>query len=87
MTDNIEYVKDLCDNASCSSQVPDSWCDIVADCHREMLATGIGFTVAQIKEKFGGLRFYFTSDNNYSKLEPIVRKAEQAVYDLEREEN
>lgn len=81
---NIEYVAELCNSTPCSSGVPDSWCDIVAECHKEMLATGIGFNVDQIKEKFDGLRFYYTSDENFpdEELDYIIRKAEQAVYNL-----
>ena len=85
--ENIKYVKALCIETGWSG-VPDEWCDIVADCHREMLATGIEFSVDQIKEKFGGLRLYYSCKRDsvdYELLDEIIRKAEESVWNLEKE--
>lgn len=83
--ENIDKVAELCKNTPCWSGVPDDWCDIVAECYDDLVATGIEFTVSQIKEKFGGLRFYITCSDadDYKALHEITDRAEAKIYELE----
>jgi hypothetical protein len=41
------------------NHVGPGWADIVKECAEDLFAIGWDGTVTQIKEKFGGLRFYF----------------------------
>lgn len=41
------------------AQVGEGWHGLVMETHRRLLRLDPGYTVAQIKEKFGGLRYYF----------------------------
>lgn len=38
--------------------VPPGWEDIVLRCHERLLAVCPGYAILQVKEKFGGLRYY-----------------------------
>ena len=48
------------------------------------LVLDAGGTVDQVKEKFGGLRFYFGGLNaiDWERIEPIVNKAESESYHI-----
>lgn len=42
--------------------VPHGWWKLVVDCHKEMLRTDPAYTPIQIKQKFGGLRYYYVTN-------------------------
>ena len=44
------------------------WALIVMKCHRELQHLDPGYRIAQIKEKFGGLRYYFDSSVPYDSI-------------------
>jgi hypothetical protein len=54
------------------------WYPLIEECHSELKAVDPNYEILQIKEKFGGLRYYFeTLDaDNYPKMHEIVRKYE-----------
>lgn len=58
------------------------WYSLLADCIGELSVAAPGFKILQIKEKFGGLRFYFSvaKQEHYDRANKIVRKAEQLSY-------
>lgn len=39
------------------------WAELILKCHEQLKAFDHNYKIAQIKEKFGGLRFYFTPTN------------------------
>jgi hypothetical protein len=43
-------------------EVGDGWLDIVWDCHQAIKALNPDYKILQIKEKFGGLRYYCEGD-------------------------
>ena len=57
----------------------EGWNEIIANCHNELKEIDDLYTIAQIKEKFGVLRYYFASSNPllYKQMSDIVRKYEQ----------
>lgn len=63
------------------SGVGSGWWPIVEDTHRRLLEIDPGYTVDQVKEKFGGLRYYFTASDgpsdHYDVMEAIVDEAER----------
>lgn len=65
----------------------DPWYEIIAACDREMQAIDPHYRIDQIKEKFWGLRYYFTPSDPTLRLalEEPVRRAELAVDNLEKE--
>jgi hypothetical protein len=73
--------------------IPTDWFDIVEQTHQRILQIAPDYKVAQIKSKFGLLRYYFElqrdSDGSYDtelygKVELIVRDAERQVYELDQ---
>lgn len=59
------------------------WVDLVVELHQELSNfNDPEYKVDQVKEKFGGLRFYFTcSDENYNTFAGIVFDAETVSYE------
>lgn len=53
------------------------WHQLIADCNKELSALDPNYRVLQVKQKFNGLRYYFTtnSDNLKAMLE-VTRKYE-----------
>jgi hypothetical protein len=66
-----------------SLDVGEGWLDLVSDLVDELLSFGAGFEVLQIKEKFGGLRFYvrYTEVEESQKLRDIIQKYERLSYE------
>jgi len=73
-------------------RIPDGWgrwisCDrgwyqIIIDVDQQLAALDPNYTVHQVKEKFGGLRYYFAAtstvdEEKWNKMNEIVRKAEK----------
>ena len=58
------------------------WRSLIEDCHREMLAVDADYSVVQVKEKFGSLRYYYSTsyepnDPRADELWGIARKYEE----------
>jgi len=55
------------------------WAGLIRECDETLFSLDPNYEIAQIKEKFGGLRFYFnpTDMNQYSKLNSIVMAIEE----------
>ena len=50
-----------------SIDVDEGWYQIIVDCDKELTAIDPNYGVYQIKEKFGGLRYYMTPCNDTTK--------------------
>jgi len=48
-------------------QVDEGWYQIVVDCDKELRAIDPNYQILQIKEKFGGLRYYMTPCDDTTK--------------------
>lgn len=55
----------------------DPWYPIIKQTHERLTAVIPGYNIAQIKDKFGGLRYYF--DEPQDSLEEKVKEARQIV--------
>lgn len=57
----------------------DGWINIIAECHSELLAIDKNYSIYQIKEKFGTLRYYCEPSNSKHKeqFNTIVDKYER----------
>ncbi len=55
------------------------WNEIIANCHQELKTIDDEYTIAQIKEKFGTLKYYFSSSNPslYKQMCGVVSKYEK----------
>ena len=67
-----EYLFDSCG---------DGWKEIIRNTNEKLKYIDSNYTIAQIKEKFGGLRYYFDSSLDYGSIaheimDDIVRAAE-----------
>ena len=63
---NIQYWDDF---------YPKGWREIVYQLYSDIEAISPGHTIKQIKEKFGGLRYYCLVDD-YSKIDDLIIEAE-----------
>lgn len=61
-----------------SSGVGPGWFPLVNALHKILLVIDPNYSVAQVKEKFGGLRYYFgaSEDGDYKQMQAIVDVAE-----------
>ena len=62
--------------------ISEGWYPLVADLHRELLKIDPTYSVQQVKEKFGGLRFYSQPENRELD-DQTVRKFRQLVHKAE----
>jgi len=63
------------------NDVGPGWRPLVRDLDAKLRAIDPDYTIDQVKEKFGGLRFYFSSER-YGELEPLVNEAERQSFKL-----
>ena len=61
-----------------SVDVDEGWYQLVIDCDRELTQIDPHYQIAQIKEKFGGLRYYFhpSQSDTSSAMHEVVAKYE-----------
>ena len=69
--DRPPIVTNLC---SCD----EGWLQLIADCIADLIAVGWDKQITQIKEKFGGLRFYINSGSE--EIHNIISKYETLSY-------
>lgn len=66
--------------------VGDGWKPIVQEVHDKLLALDPEYRIVQVKEKFGGLRFYFMpaspDSEAYKEMRDIVDEAEARSYSV-----
>lgn len=67
------------DNIPASIDCGYGWSEIIRECDNALFALDPNYTISQIKEKFGGLRFYFnpTDMKQYAKLSSVVMAIEE----------
>jgi alpha-L-fucosidase len=55
------------------------WWVLVSNCDTELSSIDPNYTVFQIKEKFGGLRYYYSPSNpiHQAKMDQVIRKYEK----------
>ena len=60
------------------------WGEIVKECHNFLLNEDPNYTISQIKEKFGGLRYYFnpTDMKQYARLSGEILKIEDKSFSV-----
>jgi hypothetical protein len=66
-----------------SIDTPEPWVPHVLSCHNELVQVDSLYTVYQIKEKFGSLRYYFAPSNPkfHDKMQEIVQRYEKDSMD------
>jgi hypothetical protein len=60
------------------------WADLIKECDEVLFAEDPNYTISQIKEKFGGLRFYFNlSDmDKYQKISSVIMTIEEKSFEI-----
>lgn len=60
------------------------WAKIIAECDAVLFSEDPNYTIAQIKEKFGGLRFYFnlTNMDDYSRVSAKIMAIEEKSLEM-----
>ena len=71
--DRPAIVKNLC-------ECDDGWLQMIHDLIEELIAAGWDKQICQIKEKFGGLRFYINSGNE--EIHDIISRYESLSYTI-----
>ena len=80
---SLEIVLDrIFSDSSASVEFDKGWYQIVIDCDFELSQLDPGYTILQVKEKFGGLRYYFTP----SKLATEETRAKMLMVALKYED-
>jgi len=61
-----------------SIDIDEGWYQLVIDCDRELTKIDPNYQITQIKQKFGGLRYYFQPSlpNTYNAMAEVVKKYE-----------
>jgi len=72
-SDRPPIVKNLC-------ECDDGWLQMIVDLIEELIAAGWDKHICQIKEKFGGLRFYIGSGSD--EIWEIISKYESLSYEI-----
>jgi len=69
------FAPDAPKNISCD----EGWWILIANCHKEITAIDPDYTIFQIKEKFGGLRYYYSPSNpiHTPQINEVVSKYEK----------
>lgn len=62
-------------------EIDEGWYQIAIDCDAELTALDPSYRIAQIKEKFGGLRYYFSPSEGCDKS--TFLKMKEVVYKYE----
>lgn len=62
-------------------EIDEGWYQIVIDCDKELTELDPSYRIVQIKEKFGGLRYYFNPSEGCDK--PTFWKMKEVVYKYE----
>lgn len=58
--------------------IPAGWVGLIDSLDRSIAKQHPGYKILQVKEKFGGLRFYvWQEDDSDALMEPLIRAAEQ----------
>ena len=79
----------------CGIYVPEEWEDLIRELSKELeryltkTEPDVTYKTAQVKEKFGSLRFYFecSEDYAYERLQKIVSKYEAMSSTIQQKEN
>jgi hypothetical protein len=57
------------------------WLQIIVDLDRKLAEIDPDYTIEQVKEKFGGLRYYFDADEqHYEEMLQLVKEAERLCW-------
>ena len=76
-----EIIRRFDDKHVPSIDVGHGWAELVLECHRRLIDFDANYKVLQIKEKFGGLRYYFMPSNPaftrtmYLKISDLEKKS------------
>ena len=63
--------------AQLGGQVGPGWEPLVDELHAQVLAIDPDVVVDQVKEKFGGLRYYFSADDGNQRINALVAQYEK----------
>ena len=83
----VEALKDkFLPNYFKSIEVDEGWYQIIVDCDNALMQIDPNYQIAQIKQKFGGLRYYFEpssseyNDELWTKMNAIVHTYEDIAW-------
>jgi len=67
-------------------EVDEGWYQIIVDCDKELTEIDPNYGILQIKEKFGGLRYYMTPSNDTTpeqrdKMYEVIEKYEKKSFE------
>ena len=79
-----EILDRINDNYHKSIDCESGWYPLIINCHKELLALDPNYEVFQIKQKFGGLRYYFGTNDDAKRadMHNVTRKYENLAYTI-----
>lgn len=81
----IEYfAEEWLDRGEPQYYAPDGWTDIILQCHHRLKAINPSYEIHQIKEKFGGLRYYIDCNVEAGDSDTI-KKMNDVITDAEKQ--
>lgn len=79
---NLNFLNDFWDSPSAYSEVDNGWVPLIAKLHIDLIKIDPKYRISQVKEKFGGLRFYAYCNNtaNADEFNARIKYAEDASF-------
>jgi hypothetical protein len=79
-----ELEKVLVDRGAYDVWFPESWTSIIEEIHNKLVGLDPKYRTIQIKQKFGGLRFYFSTENydHAQEMQDFVDQKESQSYKI-----
>lgn len=79
-----ELEKVLVDRGAYGVWFPASWTSIIEEIHNKLVELDPNYKTVQIKDKFGGLRFYFHTENfdKSDEMHDFVNQKEAETYKI-----
>lgn len=77
--------KDLPASESCMCwgfECGDGWFDLIDELSKNLVKLDSAIRVGQVKEKYGGLRFYLDNDNYSDEIGDLIHEAEAKSYKI-----
>lgn len=82
---NAPFLDDYWSKHPCSSEIHDGWLWLVAQLHTDLIKIDPDYRIDQVKEKFGGLRYYVTLSCDKEKSDQcyeLISKAEKDSFTI-----
>jgi len=72
---SINYLEDIKNRMTHDNYLPgNGWHDLIIDLHKKLVMLDPDYKIIQIKEKFGSLRYYYTTEVTQSAVKEAMQR-------------